>query len=427
VVAADSESATPSIATRFMQLSSETKQQVRYAARQPILTNDERVYGYELLFRDGTENYFSSSDPDGATRSVLDTSTLLGLDVLCDGRRAFINCTREILLKDYVTLLPPEQLVVEILETVPPDDQVMAACHRLKKAGYKIALDDFAVGDPRESLTELADIIKVDIRQTSAEESAAMVKRYGSPRCQMLAEKVETREEFAHARKAGFSYFQGYFFRKPELMKAREMPANRATYLRLLQAISRPELDPREMEDTIKREASLTYRLLRYLNSAAFGLRSEIHSLRHALTILGEHEVRRWVRLVATLSAGQDRPSDLVLSALVRGRFTELLGTKAEHGSSDLFLVGIFSLMDAILEVPMYVVVDGMPLDREIREVLLGEANHLSPLYQLVLAQEDAEWEEVASLSAQLSLPEDFVAESHWNAMQWAHQMTGAA
>ena len=410
-----------------MQSSAAAKKRTRYAARQPILTSDEKVYGYELLFRDGMENYFSSPNPDAATRSVLDTSTLLGLDVLCDGRCAFINCTREILLKDYVTLLPPEQLVVEILETVPPDEQVRAACHRLKKAGYKIALDDFAVNDPRESLTDLADIIKVDTRQTSVEDCIGMVKRYGSQRCHMLAEKVETREEFVVAKSAGFSYFQGYFFRKPELMQAHEIPANGAIYLQLLRAISRPEWDPHEMEETIKREASLTYRLLRYLNSAAFGLRNEIHSLRHALTILGEHEVHRWVRLAATLSAGQDRPSDLVLSALVRARFIELLGSKVDHGSSDLFLVGLLSLMDAILEVPMYVVVDGIPLDRETRAVLMGDNSQLSPVYQLVIAQEDAEWQKVTSLSAQLHLPEDFVAESHWNAMQWAHEMTGMA
>jgi c-di-GMP-related signal transduction protein len=181
------------------------------------------------------------------------------------------------------------------------------------------------------------------------------------------------------------------------------------------------------MEDTIKKEVSVTYRLLRYLNSAAFGFRNEIQSVRHALTILGEHEVRRWVRLVATLSTGQNKPSDLVLSALVRARFSELLGTKVEHGSSDLFLVGLFSLMDTILEVPMYVVVDGMPLDRETRAVLLGNHSSLSPVYQLVLAQEGAEWQKAASLAAQLSLPQDFVAASHWNAMRWAHQMTGAA
>jgi len=409
-----------------MQSSSHTSKH-HYAARQPILTEDEKVFGYELLFRDGTEDYFSSSDPDAATRSVLDTSTLLGLDILCDSRCAFINCTREILLKDYVTLLPPEQLVVEVLETVPPDEEVRAACHRLKRAGYRIALDDFTVKDPRESLTDLADIIKVDMRNTSAVDSAAMVKRYRTPHRLMLAEKVETRQEFLAAKAAGFSYFQGYFFRKPERMQAREIPANRAIYLQLLQAISRPELDAQEMEQTIKMEASLTYRLLRYLNSATFGFRSEIQSVRHALTILGEHELRRWVHLVATLGAANDRPSDLVLSALVRARFSELLGGKIPHGSSDLFLVGLLSLMDAILEVPMYVVVDGIALDREARAVLMGKNSSLAPVYQLMLAQEEAEWQKVASLSAQLDLPDDFVAMSHWSAMQWAHQITGMA
>jgi c-di-GMP-related signal transduction protein len=410
-----------------MQLSSAPKKEVRYAARQPILTEDEYVFGYELLFREGTENYFSGSDPEAATRSVIGTSTLLGLDVLCDDRCALINCTRDILLGNYITLLPPGQVVAEILKSVSPDDQVRAACQRLKAAGYGIALDNFTANDPRACLADLADIIKVDVRSTSEEERIALVKRYGSRHCQLLAEKVETREEFAAARKAGFSYFQGYFFRKPERIQAREIPKNGGTYLRLLQAISRPELDPLEMEDVIKKEASLTYRLLRYLNSAAFGLRNEIQSLRHALTILGEREVRRWVRLVVTLSAGQDRPSDLVLSALVRARFSELLGTKVEHGSSDLFLVGLFSLMDAILQVPMFVVVDGMPLDRETRAVLLGNDSALSSVYQLVLAQEDAEWQKVASLAAQLSLPQDFVAASHWESLKWAHQVTGVA
>lgn len=398
-----------------------------YAARQPILTEDEKVFGYELLFRDGVEDYFSSSDPDAATRSILDTSTLLGLDILCDSRCAFINCTREILLKDYVMLLPPEQLVVEVLETVPPDDQVRAACNRLKKAGYRIAFDDFTANDPRGPLTDLADIIKIDMRNVTEADSAAIVKRYGTPRRLMLAEKVETRQEFLAAKEAGFTYFQGYFFRKPERMQAREIPPNRAAYLRLLQAISRPEMDTEEMEQAIKMEASLTYRLLRYLNSAAFGFRSEIQSVRHALTILGEHELRRWVHLAATLAAGQDKPSDLVLSALVRARFSELLGERIPHEGSDLFLAGLLSLMDAILEVPMYVVVDGIALDRETRALLIGDHSCLTSIYELMLAQEEAEWERVANLSAQMHLTDDFVAKSHWSAMQWAHQITGMA
>jgi c-di-GMP-related signal transduction protein len=321
----------PSSATSSHEGKPPPKPGTQFVARQPILTTDEKVFGYELLFRDGIEDFFRSTDSDAASRSTLNTSMLLGLDVLCDGRRAFVNCTRDILLKDYVTLLPTGQTVVEILETVPADELVVAACRRLKEAGYMIALDDFALNDPREALTDLADIIKVDLRATATADAAAMVKRYGPWRCRLLAEKVETREEFVASKQAGFVYFQGYFFRRPEILTAHEIPANRLNYLRMLAAVSQPELDVRAIENLVKGEASLCYRLLRYLNSAAFGFASEIHSVRHALSILGEKEVRRWIRLVASLGAGQDKSSDLVLAALVRARFCELLSPKVQY------------------------------------------------------------------------------------------------
>jgi len=353
-------------------------------ARQPILTKDEKVFGYELLFRDGAENYFNAEDPEAASRSTLDSSMLMGLDVLCNGSRAFINCTRDMLLKDYITLLPSSHAVVEILESVEADDLVMAACQRLKEAGYLIALDDFTVSDPREPLTEVADIIKVDVRATSPEERIAMVQRYGPWRCRMLAEKVETREEYVAAREAGFVYFQGYFFRKPEILKAPQVSGNQVNYIKMLQVVSKPELDPREIENAIKSEASLCYRLLRYMNSASFGFAKEIHSVRHALSILGEREVRRWVRMVVTLAAGQNKSTEIVLSALVRARFCELLSPKIKHGDSDLFLLGLLSLMDTILETPMCEVLDKVPLDQETKTVLLGGGGPLRPLYQLM-------------------------------------------
>jgi len=396
----------------------------QFVARQPILTTDEKVFGYELLFRDGTQDFFKHSDADAASRSTLNTSMLLGLDVLCDGHRAFINCTRDVLLKDYITLLPSAQTVVEILETVPADDLVVEACHRLKGAGYTIALDDFAVDDPREVLTDLADIIKVDLRDTSAADAALMVKRYGPWRCRMLAEKVETREEFLAAKKAGFLYFQGYFFRRPETLTAHEIPANRLNYLRMLTAVSQPELDVREIENLVKGEASLCYRLLRYLNSAAFGFANEIHSVRHALAILGEREVRRWIRLVATLGAGQGKTSELVLSALVRARFCELLSPRIPHGDSDLFLMGMLSMMDSILEIPMSQVLDNVPIDQETKSVLLGGASRLRPFYQLMLAQESGEWKAVSDLTTQLHLSESDVAECYWQAMQWGRDVS---
>jgi c-di-GMP-related signal transduction protein len=274
----------------------------RFVARQPIFTTNEKVFGYELLFRDGVEDFFQSPDPDAASRSTLNTSMLLRLDVLCDGHRAFINCTREILLKDYITLLPSEQTVVEVLETVPADDLVVAACRRLKEAGYVIALDDFAMNDPREVLTDLADIIKVDLRSTSVENAAAMVKRYGPWRCRMLAEKVETREE--------------------------------------------------------------------------------------------------------------------------RARFCELLSPIIPHRDSDLFLMGLLSLMDTMLEIPMRQVLENVPIDQESRATLLGEANRLWPFYQLMLAQEAGEWNGVTELTAQLHLSESEVASFYLQAMEWARQVT---
>jgi c-di-GMP-related signal transduction protein len=394
-------------------------------ARQPILTADEKVFGYELLFRDGVDNYFRNPDIDAAARSTLSTSMLMGLDVLCDGRRAFMNVTRDVLLKGYITLLPSSQTVVEILESIAPDEEVRTACQRLKEAGYQIALDDFTANDPRESLTDLADILKIDVRATAMEQAAAMVKRHTAKRRRMLAEKVETREEFEAAKKAGFVYFQGYFFRKPETLNVQEIPANQLNYLLMWQAVARPELDIREVEQVIKSEASLCYRLLRYLNSPLFGFGNEIHSIRHALSLLGDHEVRRWIRLVATLEAGQNKCSELVLSALVRARFCELLSPSVGHADSDLFLVGLLSLMDVILEIPMSRVLENVPVDRESKAMLLGEPSRLRPVYELMLAQESGEWQTASDLAGQLHVDEILVAEKYWEAMGWARQVSG--
>lgn len=396
----------------------------RFVARQAILSRDETLFGYELLFRDGVENFFQTPDGEAATHSTLDSSVLMGFDLLCDGKRGFINCTRDVLLKDYVTLLPSAQTVVEILENVPPDELVMAACERLKDSGYRIALDDFIENDPREPLIHLADIIKVDLRLSSPDQAAAAVNRYGK-RCQMLAEKVETQDEFVAAKRMGFSYFQGYFFCRPEVLHASQIPVNRIQYIRMLQAASRVQLDSDEIERLIKTEPSLCYRLLRYLNSSLFGFSSDIHSVRHALAMLGARETRRWVRLVAALGAGQSRSSPLVLAALVRARFCELLGSKMDHADTDLFLMGMMSLMDAILEMPMARVVENIPLDLECKSVLLGGVSRLRPVYQLMLSQESGDWQAVGELAKQLHTSESEIANDYWQAMQWARQMTG--
>jgi c-di-GMP-related signal transduction protein len=396
-------------------------------ARQPILTADQKVFGYELLFRDGDENCFSAVDAEAASRSALDNSILVDLDVLCDGRIAFINFTREILLQDYITLLPPKQAAPEILDNVVADELVIAACKRLKAGGYTISLDDFKIDDPRHALLEFADIVKVDLKLIPMDQAAALIRLHRTPTRKMLAKRVETREEFAAAEKAGFELFQGYFFRKPEMMQVREIPANGVNYLRLLQAVSRPEIDLNELENIIKGEASLCYRLLRYLNSPIFGFAQEIRSVRHALAMLGATELCRWIRLAATLVVSQGKPSDLVLSALVRGRFCELMGAKTNSTCGDLFLVGLLSLMDSILNVPMGLVLEGISVDAEAKAVLLHKPSALSAVYELMLAQESADWDKVTALCVKLGVDESFVAKCRWDAMQWARKMTSGA
>lgn len=395
----------------------------RFIARQPILDRAQKVIGYELLFRNGIEDYFNA-DPELAARSTLDSSLLIGLNTLCHNARAFVNCTRDVLLKDLVTLLPPHQTVVEVLETVEPDDLVRAACKRLRQAGYLIALDDFAADDPRIVLCDLADIIKIDVRATPIAHSAGILRRFGSVRCKMLAEKLETQLEFNQARTIGFTYFQGYFFCKPQLVVGREVPANRIRILRLLELISRSELDLRELERALKQEASICYRLLRYLNSPIFGFSLEIKSVRHAMAILGERELRRWLRLVITVGAAEKGCSELVLMGMTRARFCELLSTRL-NSNHDLFLMGLLSVMDAILEIEMSTLLEQLPVDNAIKSTLLGQASSLRPLYQLMLAQESGEWSNLSAIAQQLRLTDEEVAETWWLAMTWAQEVTG--
>lgn len=382
----------------------------------------QNVFGYELLFRNGLEDYFHA-DPEFASRSTLDSSLLFGLNTLCDGRRAFLNCTREVLLKDLVTLLPANQTVVEILETVEPGDRVIAACKQLKEAGYLIALDDFAPNDPRSTLCDFADILKIDFRATKPEERAGLMRRFGTAKRRMLAEKLETPQEFRQARDMGFVLFQGYFFRRPEVMMAREVPASKLHYLRLLEMVCRAELDLRELERAIKQEASICYRLLRYLNSPLFGFSLEIKSIRHAMAILGERELRRWIRLVVTVGAAEQKCSELVLTGLARARFCELLSARL-RSDSDLFLMGLLSIMDAILEVRMDVLLEQLPVDKETKAALLGQASRLRPLYQLMLAQESGEWGQSCELAEHMKISDEEVAEKWWQAMQWAQNVT---
>jgi EAL and modified HD-GYP domain-containing signal transduction protein len=397
-------------------------------ARQPILGPDEQVLGYEL-FLQGEDEQRLGPDMDNTTCAMVDTLNVIGLDVLCDGRRAFMDCSHQMLQMDHFALLP-SGIVAEVQASVPADEAVVAACRRLKQAGYLVALDKFMPNDPRESLVPYADFIKIDIQKVSVQDCDLLVKRYSNGKCRMLAQQVESRTEFTAAKKSGFTHFQGYFFRHTEHLRARHIPADRTTYLRLLQMVSKPEVNFTEIENLIKHEPSLCYRLLRHLNSPLMGL-SSVLSIRHAFNLLGEKELVRWIRMASTLAMGQEKCSDLVLASLVRARFCELISEKLNRGRLDLYLMGMLSLMDAILEAPMGVVIEQLPLDSGIKAQLLcgraGIETPLSGVYDLMVARESGDWEKVTKLSKELDLSIVFIAASYNEAMRWAHQLTGTA
>lgn len=397
-------------------------------ARQPILTKDEKVFAYQLLFREDSEHGKTQENAQRAASSIIETLDVVGFDAVCDGRTAFISCDEQMLLKELVLLLPADQVVVELQPSVRADESISAACLSLKQKGYRIALDDFTVNDAREPLLLHTDFLKIDIRRHSSSDNAALVTKHASKTRLMIAERVETRVQMLEACKDGFTLFQGYFFRQPERMRARHIPANQTTHLRLLQVISGRELDLDAVEDLIKHDASLCYRLLRYLNSPLLGISSPVRSIRHGMTLLGERELVRWLRMATALAMGEEKCSDLVLSSLVRGRFCEIISPQVKHGNADLFLIGMLSLMDAILEVPMGVVIEGLGFDSDTKDALLGakkgSETPLTPIYRLMLAREEGDWEEVTKQAklVNLSLPQ--VNRAYNEAMAWARQMT---
>ncbi len=396
---------------------------VHYAARQPILTANQKVIGYKLFFRQDGKQGPDQDSPQAQISALIDLSSLVGLNTLCDQRLAFISCSRQALLDKHITLLPAERAVAEIPRNIDPSPEVVDACLHLKQAGYRIALENVTLGDPREPLFGLCDFFKVNVHHVASPHLQAIAALHRGRRSRLVADKVESWDDFQSARAAGFQYFQGYFFRKPEILHTHPVASNRIIGMQLLQTITKAELDWQEIENVIRRDAALYYRLLRYLNSAAFGLRHEIRSVRQALTILGENEFRRWCRLAILLDVAQNRPSDLVLSALIRAQFAELVGKQLRMSDTDLFLLGILSLMDAVLEMPMGLVLDGLHLNPNINTALLEHQGPLAPIYDLILAVEAGAWGATVRLCEHLRLDEEFVAQASLEAMAWAQSI----
>ncbi|MDX2481173.1 MAG: HDOD domain-containing protein [Desulfuromusa sp.] len=397
-----------------------------FIARQPIFDTKGRVYAYELLFRSGLHNYFDCDDADHAAASVIANSNLLfNLDEMTGGTKAFINCTRTVLLQDLMTTLPRQQAVVEVLEDVAPDADIIAACQRLKKQGYILALDDFVYHKNFEPLLELADIIKVDFLLSDIDEQEHLARTMIPRGIKMLAEKVETHEVYEQAEKMGYQLFQGYFFAKPVIISRKDIPTNKVQFLRILKDIHAQEVDFKKLALTIQSEVSLSYKLLKLINSAAFALRHKVTSILQALSLLGLREIRNWVSLLSIASMADDKPAELVVSSLIRARLCEQLAQPCKMGDrqSDMFLMGLFSLLDVIMSRPIDEILQEITVEEDLLAALTGKAGTLRAVLDLVIAIEKGEWEQVSRLAAELQIEEQVLSTAYLDAVKWAQDI----
>ena len=399
-----------------------------FVARQPILDPAQSVYAYELLYRSSWKNSYDGVSSTRATTDVLLNALLhIGMDRLVGGKLAFVNFDRELLLGNLVGLLPPN-IVIEVLESVAPEPDVVARCRELRKQGFKIALDDVTDLESVGELITVADFVKVDFRAASNREQEVVARKAAGRSIRLLAEKVETSDEFERALKMGYKLAQGYFFAKPKIIPGSNIPPNKIAFLRLIQEVNKPEPDLLRIESTLKREPALVYKLLRYINSAAFGWKQPIDSIRHALALLGTEQVQKWIGLLA-LSALSDRaPASLAPAAIMRARFCELIAieTGLRHRSAELFLLGMLSLFEAILRRPIEEIIEQIDLNEDVRSALLkpGQtADSIGTIYSLVTAYEAGSWERVEEHALRLRISRARLSAAYTGSLRWAEDM----
>lgn len=395
-----------------------------YAARQPILGRASELVGYELLFRGGPENRFDGTDGDLASAATIEQSaSAFGLDTLVGEHRAYLNLTRRAVLAGYHRMLPPERTVVELLENIEPDAEVLAACRSMRAEGYTLALDDYAFAPQSAPLLDVVDLVKVDLRQSARALDPVALAPLRQRGLTLLAEKVETHDEFAAAMRAGYQQFQGYYFCKPQMMETRDLAPSKLSALRFMAEMSREEDASFErLEEVFRHDPALTVRLLRYLNSASFGWRHELGSLRQALAVIGLRPLKQWSMMIGMLSLGADRPHELSVTALARARFAERIAPPSglrEH-QGELFLAGLLSLVDTMLGRPRAEVLASLAAPPSVHAALTDRSGPLVPALRLVSAYQRGDWAAVESSRAACPVEERELDDAYRQSLAWA-------
>lgn len=398
-------------------------------ARQPVFDQHGRVWGYELLFRDPSmQPGLAGKSSEVATSTVMIDGFELMRPMLRGKQRFLINFTAEFLEAELPAVLPPDVCAIEILETVTPTETVLQGLTNLKKQGYLLALDDYVGQKEMAPFLSLVDIVKVDVLEMSHDDIKNIAAFLTPFPARLLAEKVEDRETADVCRAEGFSLFQGYFFSKAEIIRGKKLNPSQMSKTRLLSLTANAEPDIQQVVQAISADVYLTYKLLKYINSLYFGLPTQVHSVEHAVKLLGLQKIRQW--LCVTALADMDAApmsQEIVYTSALRAKFLEILAEKCSgcnlHGRefpSKLFITGLFSLLESLLRVPLKEIFQSIPLDGDVLQVLCEGDGPLANWYELMTYYEKGQWEEVQKVSRRLGINDFDLASAYIEAGKWS-------
>ncbi|MBE6048213.1 MAG: HDOD domain-containing protein [Clostridium sp.] len=394
-----------------------------YLARQAIYDKRSNVIAYELLFRNSMENYFSGNiDEEKATIKLIANCGTIGLGKLTNNKRAFINFPRGVLLKDMISLLEPENIVVEILENVEATENILTYLEELKEKNYILSLDDICNWERCRQFGDLIDIYKIDFMATNKTERELILSeiRNVNPNAELLAEKIENEEEFKEALKNGYSYFQGYYFSKPVIVAENDISVKNLNCFNIMVELMNPEFDMDKIENIVKSDVAISYKLMKFLNSSRFGFLQEITSIRQAIMLLGKNDLKKWLSLIAISEMQNNNNEEITNSSIVKAYFCELVAEEIDKTkASNAFMTGLFSNLDNFMNKDMEDIIGDVPLSEDIKEALLGADNMMGNILKLVRAYENMHVDEVDELCKKLAYDKNLLVQQYIKAVEY--------
>ncbi len=398
---------------------------VLYIARQPIFNKELKVYGYELLFRaDQDAKVFTGTSATSATATVLDGLYEIGIEKIVDGKKAFVNFDYDLIVSDAIELFDPKNLIIEVLEDIVVDDILSDRLKQLKDKGYRIALDDFVEGYDEYPLVPIANIIKYDIMATPLETLGLEVKKALRENKVILAEKVETKDEFIKAKKMGFHLFQGYFFSKPSIIgKSSKKESTKAQYMRLITELKKEEPSYQQLTEIMKTDVKLSYRLLKIISNKSD--EDPVFSIKKALVKMGFKEIERWINILMMRDLSEEKPEELTRVSLIRSSFGEFISENSIYKNKkiEISMICLLSVIDAVLDLTMEEALEGIILTDEIKQGLTCNTGGLNDVLILIKAYEDGEWEKVAIYNEKLEIDPMLLSRGYLEAIAWTHQI----